>query len=156
MRRMIPTTRSHRSRRTGAVIVEGALVLGVFLTILLASLDLSLAVLIDNTLADGARRLARAAIVRGEGSAGLTTPWGPTSFMGSADGNTEFADAIRQILVAVDPADVQIAVDWPDGGNGEGDRVEVTLTSEYQAIFASLLGADPYLLQATSTMRIEP
>ena len=153
MRHLTRTTRSDRPSRAGAVMVEGVIVLGVFLTILLASLDLSLAVLIDNSLADAARRLGREAIVHGAASA---NPWGPTSFQGFADGNSEYAAAIRDFLIVVDPGDVEISVDWPDGGNQDGHRVEVTLSSDYAAIVSSLFGSDPYLLQATSTMRIEP
>lgn len=146
-----PTIRTRR----GVAIVEAALVLGVFLTILLGGLDLAIAVLRNNTVSEAARRLARAAIVHGESSASIHTPWGPVAFAGTADEDTVFADAIRDILVVVDPADVQIQVDWPDGGNAIGDRVEVVVWTEYEPLIPSLFGADPYTLQATSTMRIE-
>ena len=150
-----PVTERHvPASRSGAVMVEAAVVLGVFLTVLMASLDLSLAVLVDNSLGDAARRLSRAGIVRGSG--GAFTAWGPTPFEGTADEQTEIAQTIQNHLVIVDPAEVQIAVQWPDGGNEEGDRIEVTLSTDYPALLSTFMGGAPYRLQATSVMRIEP
>jgi len=154
---MKPSSQCDRrcGRRRGAVLVESALVLGVFLTILLGSLDLSLAVLRENTLAEAARRLARAAIVHGEDGAAINTVWGPSEYSGAADESTEYSDAIRDILVVVEPSAVRFTLTWPDGGNASGDRVNVIVSSEYRPILTSLFGADAYRLQATSTMLIE-
>jgi Flp pilus assembly protein TadG len=54
------------SKRRGAVILEGAIVICVFLVILLGTLDLGLAILRNNTLSEATRRLARAASFQGE------------------------------------------------------------------------------------------
>lgn len=141
--------------RRGVALLEAAIVLGVFLTLLLGSLDLMLMVFRDNTMAQAARRLARAAIVRGEGVAGFAEPWGPAPYSGTADDDTQQAAAIRDVLVAVDPADVQIRISWPDAANATGNRVEVVVSMQHQPIVASLFGVDAYPLTATSTMRIE-
>jgi hypothetical protein len=109
----------------------------------------------NNTLAEAARQLARAAIVRGEDSAGIHAPWGPASASGVGSDASEFAAAIRDALVLVDPADVQFQLVWPDGGTVSGDRVTAVVKSNYQPILTSLFGSRPYQLRAASTMRIE-
>lgn len=141
--------------RRGVAVLESAIVLGVFLFMMLGGLDLALAVLRNNTASEAARRLARAAIVRGESGAALRSPWGPSTHSGTAAEDNEMAAAIRDILVVVDPAQVRIRLEWPDGGNAAGDRVRASVTTEYDPIVASLFGSSPYILQATSTMRIE-
>lgn len=142
-------------QRRGAALIEAAVILGIFLTLLLGSLDLMLIVLRDNTLSQAARRLARAALVRGEGAAGFLQPWGPAPYAGTADEDTAQAAAIRGILVAVDPADVQVQMSWPDGGNATGDRVRVVVSMQHQSTVASLFGVEPYLLTSTAIMQIE-
>jgi hypothetical protein len=135
--------------------VEAAVVLGVFLTLLLGSLDLALAVLRSNALAEAARRLARAAIVHGEDSAAVFTPWGPATCQGTASDGSDYADAIRDALVVAKLSEVKYQLIWPDGDNAGGDRVQATLTSKYAPILPSLFGSASYTLQATSVMRIE-
>jgi hypothetical protein len=147
-------TLRHPMRR-GAAIVEAAVVLGVFLTLLLGSLDLALAVLRSNALAEAARRLTRAAIVRGEDATAVFTPWGPTTCQGTANDGSDYADAIRDALVVAKLTDVKYRLEWPDGDNASGDRVEATITSNYAPILPSVFGSTRYNLQATSTMRIE-
>lgn len=141
--------------RRGAALVEAAIILGVFLVLLLGSLDLMLIVLRDNTLSQAARRLARAAIVRGERADGFAGAWGPESYSGTAGDDTAQAETIRDILVAVEPADVQIQISWPDGGNATGDRVRVTVSMQHHSTVASLFDVEPYRLTSTSTMWIE-
>ena len=51
------------SRRPGAALLEGTIVLAVFLTIIFAMFDIGLAVMRQNSLAEAARRLARTAIL---------------------------------------------------------------------------------------------
>jgi hypothetical protein len=151
MKRITPDQRTRR----GAAVAEAAIVMSVFLLILLGSIDLALVVLRDNTLADAARQLARTAIVRGERAEAIATPWGPEAYTGTAGDDTAYAAVIRPILVTLDPETVQIRLDWPDGGNADGDRVEVTLSTEHHSLLPSLVGAEPYRLHATSTMPIE-
>lgn len=141
--------------RRGAAIVEGTLVLGVFLVVLLGSLDLALAVLRNNTLRESARQLARMAIVRGKESAGAFTPWGPDKLEGTAIEQKAYTIPVRDRLVAADPAAVRVQLEWPDGGNDEGDRVQVTVSSSYRPILTSVFGSYSILMSATSTMTIE-
>jgi Flp pilus assembly protein TadG len=143
-----------RTRR-GAALVESAIVTGVLLVILLTAMDLSRAVLENNTLSEGARRLARAAIVRGALSAPEATPWGPETFTGTADQATEIADALRPVLVEIDTRDVVIQAEWPDGGNQPGDRVRITLAYQYKSILPFTFAGGSTNLKAISTLRIQ-
>lgn len=152
---MIRKTTDQRRTRRGAAIAEAAIVMGVFLLILLGSVDLALVVLRDNALADAARQLARTAIVRGDRAGVVTAPWGPEAYTGTAGDDTPYAAVIRQTLVTLDPEAVQIRLVWPDGGNAYGDRVEATVTTEHRPLVPSLFGSAPYRLSATSTMPIE-
>jgi len=141
--------------RSGVAAVEAAVVLSVFLVVLLGSLDLGLAVLKNNTLAEAARRLARAAIVRGSSSSSIHTVWGPTTYNGTANDGSQYAKVVNGVLVAVNSADVKLRLEWPDGGNDSGNRVSATVTTTYQPMIASIFGSSPYTLHASSTMRIE-
>jgi hypothetical protein len=109
----------------------------------------------ENTLAEGARRLARQASLRGEKSAIDHAEWGPVRRIESADDSTELATAARSKLLMVDPGAVQIDVIWPDGRNRPGDRVTVVLTYEHHTTLPFLFGSEPLELRGESTMRIE-
>ena len=141
--------------RRGAALVEGAIVLTVFLTIIFAMFDLGLAVMRENTLAEAARRLAREASLRGEKAAADRPLWGPASRIETADAPTDLASTARSKLLMVDPADVQIEVTWPDGRNRSGDRVTVVLTYQHHTTLPFLFGSEPLELRGESTMRIE-
>jgi hypothetical protein len=148
-------TTSFGQARRGAALVEGAIVLTVFLTIIFALFDLGLAVMRENTLAEAARRLAREASLRGE-KAALDRPlWGPAPRVEAADAATEVANTARSKLLMVDPADVQVEISWPDGRNRSGDRVTVVLTYEHHTTLPFLFGSEPLELRGESTMRIE-
>lgn len=141
--------------RVGAALVEGAIVLTVFLTIIFAMFDMGLAVMRQNTLAEAARRLAREASLHGEKAAVDRTLWGPARRFESADAATEVATVARSKLLVVRPADVQIEMIWPDGYARPGDRVTVVLTYQHKTTLPFLFGSQPLELRGESTMRIE-
>ncbi len=165
MRRLRSNTRSGgeaarhstslRVARGGAALVEGSIVLTVFLTIIFVLFDLGLAVMRENTLAETARRLAREASLRGEKAAVDRIPWGPGSRLETADDVTDLANTARSRLMMMEPGSVQIDVTWPDGGNRPGDRVTVILTYQHQTTLPFLFGSQPLELRGESTMRIE-
>jgi Flp pilus assembly protein TadG len=140
-----------RRPRSGATIVEGAVVLALLLTLLLFTLDVGLAVLRYNGLSTAVRALARNAIVRGRLSSPEATSWGPAAAVGTA---ADEAYAVTlQHLATMKPADVRVEITWPDGGNSEGDRVRAKLS--YMSgghSFLSMLGAGT--LRAESDMLI--
>jgi hypothetical protein len=127
----------------------------VFLTIIFAMFDLGLAVMRQNSLAEAARRLARTAIVHGDLAPPEHTAWGPNQYTGTADEDHEIADAVRAGLVTMNPAEVTIAVSWPDGDNRSGDRVIVAVEYPHRTILPSLFGSSALNLRAESTMRVE-
>lgn len=141
-------------RASGAALVEGAVVVGTLLTILLGMLDLGLAVLQYNTVSEAARKLAREAVVHGEMAPPQRPAWGPEPFSGTAADGSPFAEIVRPLLVAIDPQDVAIQVEWPDGGNRVDQRVQVTVACPFEPILPFLFGREPRLLSAVSTLRI--
>ena len=135
--------------------MEGAIVLGVVLIFLLGMFDLATAVLRFNILSEAARRGAREAIVRGELSEPERESWGPTPFNGTAADSSEIALLIQSALVSLDPTDVSITAEWPDGGNARDDRVRVGVSYSHNLIFSYLFGSEPVVLKGASTMRIQ-
>ena len=142
-------------RRHGVALVESSIVLTVFLVIIFAMFDLGLAVMRENTLAEAARRLARAAAVHGEKAAPERSTWGPARHTATAAVDSEIAATIRGSLVTLDPASVQIDITWPDGENRVGDRVTVAVTYQHHTTLPFLFGSGPLELCGESTMRIE-
>ena len=148
-------TSPRAGNRRGAVVVESAIVISVFLVILLGTLDLGLAVLRYNVLSEAARRMARTASVRGERAAPEHPVWGPNLYNGTAGDGSMYADSIENILVTMHPSDVQIKLEWLDGGNQTGQRVRVRLIMNHDTIIPFLFGAADLQLTARSVMRIE-
>lgn len=144
-----------RCARSGAALLEGTIVLTVFLLIIFAMFDLGLAVMRQNSLAESARRLARTAIVHGDLATPEYTSWGPLQYSGNADDNHEIANSVRTGLITMNPADVAIEVTWPDGDNRSGDRVIVSIEYPHRTILPSLFGGSSLNLRAESTMRVE-
>ncbi|MEX2287981.1 MAG: TadE family protein [Planctomycetaceae bacterium] len=143
------------SRRRGAAIIEGAIVIGVFLVILLGTLDLGLAVLRYNVLSEAARRLARSATLHGERAAPERSAWGPDTYKGTAGDGSDYAGAINKILVTMELNDVKISLEWLDDGNASGDRVLARLDVKHHTIIPFLFGKGDLQLTAKSVMRIE-
>lgn len=143
-----------RRKRRGATILEGALVLGVFLMFLMGALELTLAVLEVNTLSVVARHVARQAMVRGADCNSPLTTWGPATVTVKADQSHPIADIARPILVTMTPANVEVTVSWPDGSTEYDNRVKVVAKAKHQSILPMLATWFVSDLQSTSIMRI--
>ena len=152
--RMAGAALSVRQRR-GTALVEGTIVLGVFLVIILATCDFGLAVLRRNALAEAARRVTRAAIVHGDNAGPQLSEWGPNTYTNTAADNSEIAAAARPVLVTLSPANVSINTSWPDGGNKTGQRITAVVTYQHVPMLPFLFGSSPLQLRGESTMRIE-
>jgi len=139
--------------RAGAAAVEAALLLPLCLVGVMALLDLALAVLQHNSLSECARRAARTAIVRGEQST-VVTPIGPAAWSGSAAEAHPLPDSFRSLLVCMPPAQVSVAATWPDGGNHDGQRVQIVLTYDHRSLLSAVFGGSVWRLRAASTMQI--
>src|SRR3954454_10658349 len=98
-------------RRRGAVMVEVAIVLMVFLTLIFGMLDLAIAVFRRHLISEAARMGARQAAVHGSlaPSGWNGGPWGPAAFGPVAATSTDVkVAAITPYLGGMDPATVNI------------------------------------------------
>jgi Flp pilus assembly protein TadG len=149
-----------RSRRRGAVLVESAFTLPVFLLLVVGTLDFGLAVFRQHTIAAAARSGARMAIVHGSSADTDFGQWGP-QMIDEPLSNTAapwIVGALRPMLVANDPTKTRVQVEWLDRSNFPGRRVRVTVTSPYRPFtpFVNFVFDKPdgYTLSASSTMTI--
>lgn len=147
-------SKQNRAKRRGAVMVEGAIVLGIFLTFLFGMLELSLAVTEFNTLSLSARHLARQTMVRGTRCAPNTTTWGPGTIDITADQNHAVANVVRPLLVTMNPQSVNIKVEWLDASTEYDNRIKVTVKAKHQSILPMLAPWFVNDMQAVSIMRI--
>jgi hypothetical protein len=147
--------RAGKPNRRGATAIELAIVVMIFLTLVLGMLDLGIGVFRYNLLSQAVRQGTRQAIVHG-GMADRLGPWGTATYSGTADDGSPIALAMQPSLVGLDPAQVTILAEWPDGGNevSEHDRVRVTVSAPYQPIMTFIFGNPTFTLQASSTMAI--
>jgi hypothetical protein len=153
MRHIPVTWKIGRPKRRGAVLVETALILPVFLALVLGLLDLAGGIYRNNVMSEVARRGAREAIVHGSHAPPQRPALGPQTWNGTAADSGAVPEAIRPLLAGIDPADVAIRLEWPDGDNVAPNRVRCTVTTEYQPV-TFLLSGQPMILRATSTMAI--
>lgn len=141
--------------RHGAATVETALVLGVWLLLLLGTLDLGIIMFRNNFVHHLANSAARLAAVHGSNSAPEVTPWGPTTLQVGLDQPHPVTDILRPLAGGLPPAEFQVRMEWPDGGNRFDDRVRVTVTSSPATALASFLPGDGTVsLQSVCIMRI--
>jgi Flp pilus assembly protein TadG len=145
-----------------------------FVTLVFGLIDLSLAVFFKHVASEAARQGARIAIVHGylAPNDSNMNAWGPapsylpelaeqsiyassSSYTVQADASSdELAGAIRPYLVGLDPSNVTIHIDWPDGNNDLGNRVSVTVSAPFRHPLQILFGSDPIILGATSIMTV--
>lgn len=157
--------------RRGAALVEAAITLSAFFTLVLGMLDLGIGVLHYNTIAYAARTGARAAIVHGSlapTAAGFGGPWN------NSTADTAITALITPLLKAVGIPDsdilASVTVVHTDGTDPEpsspdmndpvdvaadpADTVTVTVSVPYQPLMAFIFGTGTITLTATSTMSI--
>jgi len=146
--------RPPRGKRCGAVLVELAIVMSVFIVLTLGAVDLQIGVYRSNMLSQAARHGVRQAIVHGALAAPATTSWGPAGYSGTAGDGSRYADVVRPMLAGIPPNKVTINVDWLDGNNTVGGRVRCSVSTPYQPILGILVGYPTLNLNATSTMPI--
>ena len=141
------------ARRRGTSLVEGTLVLMLFLTLVLGMIDLGIMMTRSQSLAQAARSGARAAIVRGE-FADVLGHLGPTAFSGTANDSNPVAVAVRGQLLAMNPANVQVSVTWPEGSNEFGKRVRVTASAGFTPVMTFIFGSPTWTLTGSSEMYV--
>lgn len=145
-----------RKPRRGVTAVETAITLLVFSTLVLGVMDLSMLVFQTHTVNHLAREAARLAIVHGEDAPTSWDggPWGPAAYgpvtLGSAGG--AIAQAVKDKVVTLDPAQTKITVTWPDGDNSRGSRVHILVTTKVNRLTGMFTGNST--LEGESTMLI--
>lgn len=146
-----------RAIRPGAVLVEAAIVIPVFLLMVLGTIDVGMAVFRYNILSQASRQGVRQAIVHGHNATSGWNggPWG-TAQVGptTIDTSTPQVDAVSSMLSTCPQDRTAVTVVWPDSTNQVGDRVRVTVTSEYVPMISWFFGGAAISLSATSTMPI--
>ena len=154
--RRSPFEGSRRTRaRHGATLVETAIVLGAVLILLLGMLDLALVEVQNNTLSEGARRLAAQRPRTVALASPQSTCWGSAVVQTNAGDGSQYAEVVTPILGTIVPADVSLGIQWLDGGNQLGQRVQVTLSMQHHSIIPINLYGSSCNLQAVSTMLIQ-
>ena len=148
------TTVSRRGRR-GATLLETAIAISLFLTLVLGMVDLGYGVFKQHVLSQAARQVARTASVRGQLADRLDV-WGPDEVDMQADGENEVVEATAQKLVGWKLEEVNVHISWPDGSNDarRSDRVKVELSAPYRPTLGFVVGNPNIVLRGSSTMYI--
>ncbi|EAQ78166.1 hypothetical protein DSM3645_15355 [Blastopirellula marina DSM 3645] len=120
---------------------------------LVGMLEFGVASLRRNLLRDGASRVARAAIIRGEKSE--LSEWGSNHVELTAAADDSIAVAILPSLATMAPDDVRITIDWLDGDNLTDQRVNVIVEYDHDFLFGQIWMIDQLNLKAETQMRIE-
>jgi len=140
------------NRRGGAVTVELAVVLNVYLLLILGTFDFGIATYRFNAISQAARQGARQAIVHGQLAPPAMAAWGPATYNGTASDGSVYAQAVTPMLAGFTLNDVTIRVEWIDGGNAVQQRVRFTVSTTQQPILTSVFSSS--LQSASSTMPI--
>lgn len=140
--------------RTGATVLECAIVLPIVLLMVFALLDLGIAAVRYNALADASRRIARQAIIHGSLAPAEIGTWGPTEFVGTAADGSQIVSSLRGVLPTMPDNLVNVRVSWPDGDNSPRDRVEVETTYQHEPLLPALFAWGTLDLRSVTTMHI--
>ena len=143
-----------RARRSGATIVESALLLPVLTLTLFSMLDLGLAAMRYNALAEASRRIAREAIMHGSLAPETSSIWGPTAYSGTVADTSDVVVPARGMLPTMAETQVSVQVTWPDSDNSPRDRVQVELAYEHRSLVPGLFPWGPFDLRSVATMHI--
>tara|TARA_R110002049_G_scaffold2750_1_gene21314 strand:+ start:9982 stop:10458 length:477 start_codon:yes stop_codon:yes gene_type:complete len=156
---MIPKPKKNRRSkrqiaRKGATLVEAAITLPLMLWILLSMLDLGLAAVRFNALAEAARRVCRQAIIHGQDAGEITSAWGPEAYEATAATASPMVAPAATAIPTMAPDEVSIRIAWPDGDNAPRDRVETQLQYTHEPLLSGLMPWGPFQLDASCTMSI--
>lgn len=140
--------------RVGVTLAESAVVLPVVILVLFALLDLGLAALRYNSLAEATRLIARETIIHGSLAPSELGTWGPEEFEGTAADESAIVDAVKNHLPTMSSSQVSVRVTWPDNGNSPRDPVQVELSYLHKPLIPTLFAWGPLDLRSVATMNI--
>ena len=124
--------------RSGAAVIEFALLASIFVTLSFAIIDFGRMMWLNNTVEHVATEGARYAAVRGSNKSNPV----------DADQVTSY---VQDRATGIPAADMNISVTWSPNNN-PGGSVTVLVTYNYDYIIGGMLGFDPVDLQGRSTM----
>jgi hypothetical protein len=146
-----------RCRRRGAAMVETAVTILLVLMLIFAMLDLGLAVFRHQMLSFAARRAVREVIVHGE-YADKLGKWGPETVGGPGVSVSSLDHPIQALLISsltgLNPAEVEVQIEWPEGNNKYRSPVRMSLSTTYTPMTTFILPNLSLPLTASSTMPI--
>ena len=135
--------------------IETAAVLLTWILLLVGTLDLGLVLFRHNLMQRLATEAARLTAVRGANATPQFVPWGPTTVEVSLDQSHAIAQLLRPLTLGLDPAQFQVRIEWPDGGNQYDQRVFVRVRSSQRTALTRFLPGDGDVpLQSTASARI--
>ncbi len=135
----------------GQALVEFSLVSVVFFLLVFGMVDVGRAVWNYNTLAQATREGARYAIVHGSDSADPSGPGG--DHYTAPDADAMITQQVEKFGGGLNPSQLTVQSEWPDGSNISGSHITVTSEYEFQPIF-DFLGVVSFTMTSSSTMRI--
>jgi Flp pilus assembly protein TadG len=142
---MNPVQTEVSPERRGATAVEMAIVAPIVMLLLMAIVDLGLAVYSHICLAEAARAGARFAAVHG---AGATSPVGPTP------NDAKVEQVVRSYAAGIEPSKLTVNSTWIHGNNAPGSRVCVATSYKYKLITSFIFGGGTLDLCASQSMNI--
>ncbi len=145
---------TRRRSRSGATLVETAIVLGVLLFMITGVLQLGISTLHSNVVSDAARRLAREACVHGTMAEPIRPMWGPVTVTGTAADGSSYASTIASVLPTISPGDVSYELIWLDGNSEPDSRVQARVVLSESPVIPFLDWLVPSEFSATSTRQI--
>jgi Flp pilus assembly protein TadG len=159
---MLVRPRCPSRTRRGASLVEGAIVLLVFLTLILGAMDLGMAILRQELVGRIAREAARIASVHGQyaPSGWNGGPWGTGTI--DVDSNATGIPLVGELasngaFSGLNRAQTRVRVEWIDGNTDpevERNRVRVTVTTTYRPMVTFIFGSPTWTLTGVSAMNI--
>src|SRR4051794_22710849 len=108
--------RSGRPRRRGGALVEAIITTSAFMTLLLGTIDMGVAVFHMHIVSEAARQGARRAACQGALAPSKLNggPWGPAAFSGDGNSTDPKVTSIKPCMTGLDLANTTINVTWPD------------------------------------------
>ncbi|MEX2357386.1 MAG: TadE/TadG family type IV pilus assembly protein [Pirellulaceae bacterium] len=132
--------------------MESAFVLMVLFVLVLGMFDFGIAAFRRNLLCEGAKRIARMAVLHGENS---SQPFGPESIDTQADENQAILATLAPILKTMRADEIRVQVVWQDTSNVTNSLVQVEVEYPNGMLMSRWWGIDLISLHGHAAGRIE-
>jgi len=146
-----PRVASIKDRR-GATAVESALVLMILFVLVLGMFDFGMAAFRRNLLCEGAKRIARMAVLHGENS---SEPLGPGTIDIRANENLLISTSLAPILKTMRAEEVRVQVNWQNSSNATNSLVQVDVDYPNGMLMSRWWGFNLISLRGHAAGRIE-